>query len=256
VKTFVLSIGNTSLFAGVFHGGKSVASFRVPVAKSTDAARTLVREILPRVTGTIDRAALCSVVPKLTGAISRELQRRFGTKPFVLTSQAAHGLKIGYRDPRELGTDRLAAAIGARVVIGARNAVVVDCGTATTVTALRSDGVLLGGAIFPGLSLWPQMLASRTAQLPAVELRRPRVALGRSTQDGLRSGCFHGHAGAMRELVGQIRREAFGRREVLVIGTGGNAPTFSHAGIFSRFEPELVLVGLDSFARASEADRL
>ena len=93
----------------------------------------------------------------------------------ALTADAAHGLTIGYHRPGQLGADRVATAIGAQVLYPKRHVVVVDCGTATTVTALRSDGTLLGGAILPGLSLWPETLALRTAQLPRIQLRRPRA---------------------------------------------------------------------------------
>jgi len=129
--------------------------------------------------------------------------------------------------------------------------IVVDCGTATTVTALSKQGILLGGAILPGLGLWPEMLATRTAQLPRVALKRPAVALGRSTQQGLQSGFFHGHAGAIRELTQRIGAEAFGRASVVVIGTGGYAALLTRENLFTVYQPELILTGLHFFARFS-----
>src|SRR6185295_6890925 len=96
----------------------------------------------------------CSVVPKFTPPITKEIRQRFGVAPLVLTADSIREVRITYRNPRELGTDRIAAALGVREVIGARDVIVVDCGTATTVTALRRDGTILGGAIFPGMGLW------------------------------------------------------------------------------------------------------
>lgn len=255
MRTLVVSIGNTSIFGAVFDQRKRVAQFRVPIPK-TDVARGTGRHVLPQVRGKIDRAALCSVVPELTARVAHEVETRFGVVAERLTAKSAPGLKIGYRNPPELGTDRIAAALGARAVTGARNLIVVDCGTATTVTALRRDGVILGGAIFPGLALWPEMLASRTAQLPKTPLLRPRVALGRSTREGLQSGIFHGHAGAIRELITRIRREAFGRAAVVVVGTGGNGKAFASEKLFSRYVPDLVLIGLDRFVNDEFAERL
>jgi type III pantothenate kinase len=107
---------------------------------------------------------------------------------------------------------------------------------------------LLGGAILPGLSLWSEMLSTRTAQLPSVSPRRPATALGRTTEAGIVSGIFHGHAGAIRELVQRIRREAFGRKDVVVVGTGGNARRFSQEKIFDVVVSDLVLHGLRDFA--------
>jgi type III pantothenate kinase len=245
VKTFVLSVGNTSFFAGVFASEKLVTSFRVP-RREAATRDGFARLVAARVRGTVDRAAFCSVVPALTKKVAAEIRRHWAVAPRVLTTATPHGLKIGYHRPRELGTDRLAAALGACARFPRRHVIVVDCGTATTVTALHRDGTLLGGAIFPGLSLWPQMLASRTAQLPEAEIVAPRAALGRSTAAALQSGMFHGHAGAIRETVRRIRAEAFGRADVVVVGTGGHAERF--AEIFDAIEPDLVLRGLRRIA--------
>jgi type III pantothenate kinase len=107
--------------------------------------------------------------------------------------------------------------------------------------------VLLGGAIFPGLSLAAEILAKRTAQLPSVTPARPVRALGRGTQAGIASGVFYGQTGAIRELVGRIRVEAFGRSRVQVLGTGGNAPALGRENLFTRQEPDLILFGLRDF---------
>lgn len=244
----VLNLGNTSLFGGVFTDGKLRKNFRVPIGVGANSGK-LQRVLTTHARGKIDGVALCSVVPALTPKIVAVLRRQFGVASQILTADAPHGLKIGYRQPSELGTDRLAAALGARSLFPKRNVIVIDCGTATTVTALHRDGTLLGGAILPGLALWPAMLAARTAQLPEVPAAKPRTALGRSTREALQSGFFHGHAGAMRELVGRIRGEAFGRAEAIVIGTGGHAARFAGEKIFDRLEPDLVLAGLHDFSR-------
>ncbi len=237
MRLLVLSIGNTSLFGGIFVGEKLGATFRVLTNK------------LPPARGPIHHAALCSVVPDLTPSITRALKKHHGLKPHLLTADSPHGLKIAYENPHALGTDRLAAALGARALFPRRHVIVVDCGTATTVTALHRNGLLLGGAILPGLSLWPEMLATRTAQLPRVALSRPPTALGRSPETALAAGIFHGHAGAIREVVARVRAEAFGRASVLVVGTGGHAPQFAGEKLFDALEPALVLHGLRAFAR-------
>ena len=104
------------------------------------------------------------------------------------------------------------------------------------------------GAILPGLALWPEMLALRTAQLPRVQLRKPRAALGRSTEDAIVSGVFHGHVGAVRETVERVRSEAFGRSRCRVLGTGGHADRFAGEKLFTEIQPALILEGLHAFA--------
>jgi type III pantothenate kinase len=239
-RTLALSLGNTSLFAGVFLGEKLTASFRLAPDELFRLARRVPRQL--------DRAVLCSVVPAYTPDVLRFVRRTWKLDAAVLDATAPHGLKIGYRRPAELGADRVAAALGAQVRFPRQNVIVVDCGTATTVTALRRDGTLPGGVIFPGLALWPAALAGRTAQLPFVTLGGVRAALGRSPREAIASGVFFGHLGAMRETAARVRAEAFGRARALVVGTGGNAPLFADEKIFDRLEPHLVLEGLREFA--------
>jgi type III pantothenate kinase len=240
MRTLVLAIGNTSLFGGVHTGAERIASFRIP--------NTALVTLPGHVRGRIDRAVICSVVPAETPDALRLIRRIWSLDAQVLTFGAPHGLVLGYREPRQLGTDRIAAALGAQLLYPRRNVIVVDCGTATTITALRSSGTLLGGAILPGLGLWPEMLVSGTAQLPRVPLRRPRVAVGRSTEDGIASGIYFGHVGAIRETIARVKAEAFPRASCIVLGTGGHAPRFAAEKLFTAIEPTLILRGLGGFA--------
>jgi type III pantothenate kinase len=247
MRTLVLSIGNSTLRGGVFSGPRLVGRFQVEYNASTGAdasARALIRVLPARV----DRAVLCSVVPARTAPAVRCIREATGVRPRLLRAHAVPGVRIAYRDPRRLGADRLAGALGARVLYPRRHIIVVDCGTATTVTALHRDGIILGGAILPGIGLWPAALAARTAQLPEVSPDRPRRAVGRTPEEAVRSGIFHGHAGAIREVVGRVRSEAFGRAPVVIIGTGGQAPRFRREQLFSVMRPDLLLTGLHAFA--------
>lgn len=240
MRTLTLAIGNTSIFVGTFSDRRLEHAWRLGPKE--------LRSGLTRVHGSFDRIAFCSVVPKLTETVKRLIGGRWNVTPLQLTATAPHGLKIGYRTPRELGADRVAAALGAHARFPEENVIVIDCGTATTVTALRADGNLLGGAILPGVGLWPEMLTTRTAQLPPVALQRPRRALGRGTRDGIASGIFFGHVGAIRETVARIRMEAFGRQAAHVVATGGNASLFKREKVFDVLAPHLVLEGLRGFA--------
>lgn len=238
-RTLVLSVGNSSLFGGSFVNGRLTKSFRIPTS-------ALFR-IAGYATSRVDRVVVCSVVPPLTPDVLRFVRRTWQVEPQLLTFDAPHGLQLGYREPRELGVDRIAAALGARVVFPQQNVLIVDCGTASTITALTRDAVLLGGAILPGLAMGPEILALRTAQLPQVPVKRPRSALGRSTADAIASGVFFGHIGALREVISRVRTDAF-RGKSIVVGTGGHAPRFAGENLFTTIEPELILRGLHEFA--------
>lgn len=241
MRTLTLCLGNSSLFGGVF-AGRSVTPFRLERAKWA-GLKPILREA-----GPINRAVLCSVVPALTKSVTALIRRETGLAAAELTAESPHGLVIGYRQPGRLGTDRLAAALGARAKFAGENVIVVDCGTATTVTALQHGRTLAGGAILPGFSLWPEMLARRTAQLPKIAPGRPAAALGRSPEEAIASGIFFGHVGAIREVTAAVAREAFGREQFIVAGTGGHALELRREKLFTVFEPELILHGLLSFA--------
>lgn len=258
MKTLVLDQGNSTLFAGVFRDEKLMRSARIDVGrdrlippsgamkKEGSCDHALQLRNLAR--GRLDRVALCSVVPQETAKLAKLVEKLFGVEPRVLTATSEHGLKLAYHRPAELGVDRLANAIGARKLYPRKNVIVVDCGTATTLTLLPRDGTLLGGAIMPGLAMWPAMLNQCTAGLPSVALRASDSVVGRDTESAIRSGIMHGHAGAIRELISKSRAEAFGRSPVVVLGTGGQVTHFKYQSLFTHIESELILHGLQAFA--------
>jgi type III pantothenate kinase len=125
-----------------------------------------------------------------------------------------------------------------------RDVLVVDCGTATTLEVVTAAGDYLGGAILPGVGIGAEMLASRTAKLPRVEIARPESALGRTTAESIQSGLYYGNVGAIRQLIAALTVEAFSGQRPQVIGTGGFARMFESERIFDEIVPELVLFGL------------
>lgn len=242
MKTLVFDQGNSTVFAGVFRDDKLMRSARIA------AGEDLALQLTKLARGKVDRVALCSVVPKQTPRLVSLVKKTLGCEPLNLTAKSDHGLKLAYRRPAELGVDRLANALGAQKLYPRKNVIVVDCGTATTLTLLHRDGTLLGGAIMPGLGMWPAMLNRRTASLPAVALHTPDTVVGRDTESAIRSGIVHGHAGAIRELIGKSRLEAFGRSPVVVLGTGGQVTHFKKQSLFTKIETGLILHGLRAFA--------
>ena len=252
MRTLVVSVGNTSIRGGLFTGARLVRRFRFHHDPLASAARfsTALARVLPR---NVDRAALCSVVPARTQVAARCIRKYSGVPSRVLRAASRHGLAIRYRKPSTFGTDRLACAIGARKRFPGRNVIVVDCGTATTVTAIDRRGRVLGGAILPGPALWAEAVARGTARLPRIQPVRAWKSLGRSPREALMAGIFHGHAGAVRELVRLVQSEAFGRSAAVVVGTGGGAPSLSREKLFTVLAPDLILNGLFVFA-SQDAD--
>ncbi len=244
-----LDIGNTQIHGGVFDGERLRLQFRKtthPLGSSDELGvffAAVLREngLEPKA---IKRVAICSVVPPALYALRGACQKYFHCEPFILQAGVKTGLKIKYRNPHEVGADRIANAIAVTHRHPGKNALVIDCGTATTFDVVTSGAEYLGGAILPGLGISAEMLASRTARLPAVEISRPESPLGRTTVESIQSGLYHGHAGALRRLTDELTREAFAGVKPLVIGTGGFSRMFEGEGLFDEFAPELVLWGL------------
>jgi type III pantothenate kinase len=243
-----LDIGNSQLHAGVFDGGLRLQFRKTthPLGSSDEFGvffTSVLREngLDPRM---VDRVAICSVVPPALYPIRSACLKYFRCEPFVLQAGVKTGLKVKYRNPHEVGADRIAGAIGATQRHPQHNLIVVDCGTATTFDVVTSGGDYLGGAILPGMGISVETLAGRTAKLPTVEITRPAAALGRSTVESIQSGVYHAHVGAIRQLVGELAREAFGGARPRVVGTGGFARLLEAEKLFDEVVPELVLLGL------------
>lgn len=249
MRLLALSLGNTTVLGATLQDGRLVRPFRLP-RNEVDSPAKREAALAPRFGGRFEGAVLASVVPSLTQPFCRWLDRRFGLRASILDAATQNILEIAYKDPAQLGADRLAAALGARARFPGKPLVVVDCGTATTVTLVSPEGLLCGGAIIPGLGLWAEALSSGTAQLPLVRVARPRVLVGRSPKEAIRSGLYIGHLGAIEKLVRCLSANAFGKRKPFVVATGGASVVFAGEKLFTHRAPNLILEGLRAFAAA------
>lgn len=242
-------IGNSHIHGGVYDGDRLCAQFRKgtsPAATSDELGvffAAVLREqgLDPRA---IHHTAICSVVPSMLYSMRSTCIKYFHGEPFVLQAGVKTGLRIRYRNPHEVGADRIANAIAATHLHPAQDLIVADFGTATTLEVITATGDYLGGAILPGVGVAVESLATRTAKLPRVEISRPAVALGRTSIESIQAGVFHGHVGAVRHLVNELAREAFAGVRPRVLGTGGFARMFEAENLYDEFAPELVLLGL------------
>ncbi len=244
-----LDIGNSQIHGGVFEGDTLRCQFRKtthPLGSSDEFGvffSAVLREngVDPKIVG---RVAVCSVVPPALYPVRSASIKYFRCEPFVLQAGVKTGLKVRYRNPHEVGADRIAGAIAATQRRPATNVIVVDCGTATTFDVVTKEADYLGGAILPGVGISVETLAGRTAKLPTVEINRPEAALGRTTIESIQAGVYHGHVGAIRQLLGELAREVFAGQRPHVVGTGGFARLFEAENLFDEIVPELVLLGL------------
>jgi type III pantothenate kinase len=245
-----LDIGNAQIFGGVFESGTLTVRFRKASRPptSSDELGLFLRGVLRengRDPGDVTQIALCSVVPEIIYSLRSCCRKYFGIDPFILQSGAKTGLKIRYRNPLEVGPDRIANAIGAIHLYPGRNLIIVDFGTATTFDVVTGHRDYLGGIILPGLRISMESLEKNTARLPTVEIVPPTELVGRSTVECIQSGLYFGNRAVVKELTREIRERTFRTEPVVVIGTGGFSRLFEREDLFDALMPDLILVGLE-----------
>jgi type III pantothenate kinase len=186
--------------------------------------------LVSNVGGTAMHEGLLALLPKVS------------VEWFAASSERA-GLRNGYRNPAQLGTDRFAAAIGARTLEPGKALVVATCGTATTIDAVSADGMFIGGMILPGLALMAGSLARGTAQLPQTA---PGAALpplfADNTNDAIVSGCIAAQAGAIERAV------AFHHADACILSGGAAAHVAPALAVGYRMAENIVLIGLHAAA--------
>jgi len=245
-----LDIGNTQLFGGVFStDGKLKLKFRKTSKdrSSSDEHGLFLRQVL-RENGIdpndVAHIVIASVVPEMNHSINSACIKYFDIRPLMLQAGLKTGLKIKVQNPKEMGADLVANAVAAVAQYPDQNLIVIDFGTATTVSVVNKNKEYLGGIIMPGLRLSVLSLVSGTAQLPSVEILVPDRVIGRTTVEHIQAGIYYSALGMIREVCERSAQEAFNSEKPMVIGTGGFANLFANAQVFDVIEQDLVLHGL------------
>ena len=244
-----LDVGNSHIYGGIFQDEQLSYQFRYPSTNrcTSDELGLFLKNYLREMkidSEQIKAIAYCSVVPSLDYSIRSAFVKYFSLEPFVLQGGVKTGLQLKYKNPSEIGADRVANAIAAHHLFPNKNVIIVDLGTATNFEVLAANGTFLGGAIMPGLQMQMRALNEHTANLPPVRIVNPANALGQTTTSNIQAGLYYGHRGAIREIVASITEEMFKDSPPLVIGTGGFAQLYESDHLFDAIFPDLVLQGL------------
>ena len=186
--------------------------------------------------------AVCSSVPRVTGALRRFSERYLAQEALVVEPGVKTGMPILYDNPREVGSDRIADAVAAWDLFGGPT-IVIDFGTATTFEAISAKGEYLGGAIFPGIDISLDALFGRAAALRRVELVEPEHVIGRSTVESMQSGAVYGFTAVVDGMVHRIEDEL--GESTTVVATGGLSGLIAPlSDTIEHHEPWLTLHGL------------
>ncbi|MBI4353192.1 MAG: type III pantothenate kinase [Candidatus Omnitrophica bacterium] len=240
VRILAVDVGNTAVSAAYFSEGR----IRKRVHVKT-------RELEKRFLGVLKRdlelsraeaVVIASVVPQAAHFLKTKLTRALGVKTLLIGEDLRAPIRNQYRNPKQVGMDRLMNAV-AVVRQYKRDAIVVDFGTAITFDVVLGKGEYLGGAIAPGIGVSLEALFERTALLPRIKLVHPKGIIGRDTVDSIRAGCCYGIGGLCDRIIEEIQR--FRRFKPLVIATGGYAAFMSrYCRHIQKIDRDLVLKGI------------
>lgn len=253
-----IDVGNTQTVIGLVDlDGSDARPAETPVGlvehfrlatvaeRTADEHALLITELLSLegfdVAEDVTGIAVTSSVPRVTATLREMAGRRFAVPVVVIEPGVRTGIAILYDNPKEVGADRIANAVGAFDLYGGPT-IVVDLGTATTVDAISATGDYLGGAIAPGIEVSLDALFAEAAALRRVELVEPRHVIGKSTVESIQSGAFFGFVAQVDGLC-RLFQEELG--PCTVLATGGLARLISvRSETIQHVEPWLTLHGL------------
>ena len=246
VSLLAVDIGNSNVKFGLHDGSTWLHYWPVATVreKMPDEYAVLLRSFLREVgiePTSIPRVVLSSVVPHLSDGMAAMLSRQTGRPTLRVSVDLNLGITVATERPNEVGTDLLANAVaGFARTNGA--CIVVNFGTATTLSAVSAEGRLSGVAIAAGLQVTSNALVGGAAQLAHVPLELPPGPLGRTTQHAMQAGLVLGHLAMVEGLIARINAAHGPHR---VVATGGLSGVFAdHTSVFDIVDRYLTLEGL------------
>ena len=165
-----------------------------------------------------------SVVPNIYNKINKFLISKNFTAYEIKKLPLKKIIKINIDNYKELGSDRIANAIGAYNLFKT-NCLIVDFGTATTFDIVKKPGIYEGGVIAPGIKLSILNLSRSTAALPIFKLKSNSRVFGKNTKDALNAGFLLGYQGLISNIIKKINYKF--NRKFKIILTGGYADIFT-----------------------------
>ena len=244
-----IDVGNTNTVLGCIEGGeiKHIVRIKTCIGDTFEEYAIKLKQLFDFYgieQGGFEGAIMSSVVPPVNRPISDAVKSLTGCELMIVDHRTPTGIGINIDDPGTLAGDLLVGGAAASHFYGAP-AIIIDMGTATTVTVVDKDNDFRGGVIMPGIRLSLAALASGTSLLPQISISRPEHSIGSNTVDCMRSGAVYGTAATVDGLIDRMENE-LGYKCTLV-ATGGLAsaviPQCTHKDIIC--DDDLLLKGLD-----------
>ena len=244
----VIDIGNTNIVMGVFRDNRLIKDWRLRTERNTteDEINITITSLFHQ-SGirpeNVEKTIISCVVPPMVTIFDTFCRKYLGHPPHWVDAARYKGMPILYRNPGDVGADRIVNAVAAYRKFG-KSLIIIDFGTATTFDAISEKGEYLGGAISPGIMIASEALFMKASRLPRVEIFTPPLeVIGKDTAASIQSGIIFGYAGLVDGMVERMKREM--GTDPKVVATGGLAELIRNvSNTIEAVEPLLTLHGL------------
>lgn len=248
---FAVDIGNTNIVFAIIEENEIKESWRIKThpIRTADEYTILIGALFQNKKikkENIKSVIISSVVPNIQQAFVQMSGDIFQIKPIVVSPEIRIGFEIKLDNPKEIGADLIATAVGAGTLFPDRDIIVLDCGTATKLTVITKQGEFLGGIIAPGLETSAKSLTESTAALPQVALHFPKNIIGTNTVDAIASGQMYGYIGLIKELVERLKAH-YPEKTFKIVATGGYMHILqSELDMIDHVDEHLIFRGLNT----------
>jgi type III pantothenate kinase len=217
-----IDIGNTFTHFGLYKGGKSILTFKIPTHTKLYFS-SFHKKYLVKYSGKISSIAISSVVPKLNNVWCKYALNQFGIKPLIINIKCKLPIRIKINNSSSLGSDRICLAVYGFQKMKT-NVIVCGLGTANTYNVILKNGDFIGGIIAPGINTSAKALNINTGKLPELtfnKLKFDRSVIGKDTKAAIQSGLLNYPLFATEGIINAIQKEY--KQKFKVIITGGSA---------------------------------
>ncbi len=218
-----VDIGNTNIVVGGIEGDKTFFIERLSTIRTKTELEyaidfKLLMDIHKVKPSDIEGGIISSVVPQITQIVRIAAEKILNKEVLVLQAGTKTGLNIKIDNPAQLGADLVADAV-AGIHYYPVPQVIIDMGTATTLSVIDDKKQYIGGVIMPGPVISLDALTSRASQLSGISLEAPEHVVGRNTIECMKSGIVYSNAAALEGIISRIEDEIGSK--VTIVATGG-----------------------------------
>jgi len=247
-----IDVGNTNITMGIFEGNEIKARFRLTtqITRTSDEYGLCIADLLQLKDinkEDIVTVAIASVVPRVMYSLVSAIKKYLGLSPLIIGVGTKTGIKIPIPNPREVGADRVADAVGAYEIYGGP-VIIADFGTANKYDLVTEDGSLIAAVTCPGLKLSANALWEGTAKLPEIEIALPDTILAKDTVTSMQAGLVFGCIGQTEYIIKRMLKEAK-IDKCKVVATGGLGRIIANnTDVIDIYDPDLLLKGIKLIA--------